>query len=444
MCNIASTNNPNKEIELDPDCFVCEFFDILQLTIAKWVDTLGKSTFAGAVDLRNPLESLVNYAHYPLRNEYCRLRSQGVPAQSAITRLVKLPKPAALPDVVSVDLAVNSIVGRWEAMLSPVKGRPVFYAHIPRLIRYLIPLMARQEREVVLVTEANLENEQIELPPNVTLIRFVDSGCRLFNNEFLELNFPLFFSFVNTISLLDHCLQPPEFTCVFGCQTQSRIWATLCNSRGAETICYQHGWPAFMHAGFSNLPFKRLVTWGKSFSDLWHRYNPTIKCESIGYPFPRATDISGACITFFLQEPYFAATENTQLKLCALINATAKAYSNRIVQYRAHPESSLSQKFRELIGNSVNIVDVTAEPIEQVYASTRVAVAHYSSTILESCIHGCTPIVVNFTTGWEYNPDVVREKLGFMARNEHDFFRKLPEALVYRASETIIHNWFSA
>lgn len=444
MCNIASTNNPNKEIELDPDNFVCEFFDILQLTITKWADTLGKSTFAGTTDLRNPLESLVNYAHYPLRNEYCRLRCQGISAQSAIKRLVKLPQPAVLPDVVSVDLAVNSIVGRWEAMLSPVKGCPVFYAHIPRLIRYLIPLMARQEQEVVLVTEANLENEQIELPTNVTVIRFVDSGCRLFNNEFLEQNFPLFFSFANTISLLDRCLKPPEFTCVFGCQTQSRIWATLCNNRGAKTICYQHGWPAFMHAGFSNLPFTGLLTWGESFSELWHRYNPTIKCESIGYPYPRATNISGACVTFFLQEPYFAATERTQLRMCALINATAKAYPNITIQYRAHPESSLSQKFRELIGNSANIVDVTAEPIEQVYATTRVAVAHYSSTVLESCVHGCTPIVVNFTPGWEYNPDVERERLGFMARNEHDFFQKLPEALVFRASKTIIHNWFGA
>ena len=427
---------------VQPDYYISEFFLMLEKKIAEWADCLGKHTYLGDTDLRNPLESFVNYAYYPIRNEYCRLRCDGMSPQSALSLLVKLPLPKNTPKGIHTLLTKQNIISKWNDILSPLKGRPVFYAHISRMIEYLLPFIKNRTGNSTLVTECRPNIESIKSVGNITLVRFVDSGCRLFVNDFLEYNFPLFHSFSNTIALLDRCLEPPVFYSVCGCQTQAKIWASICNSRGGESVLFQHGWPAHIHAGFANMPYKKMVLWGKRFKDLWHHRNPLIEYSVGGYPYPVLKTGDHNCITFFLQEPYFVSSTDILNRYYNLIIDTARRNPGLSILYRLHPESDIDSEIRDRLDSGINTYDVSDKPLEDVYSRTKVAVSHYSSTIMECIVHGCIPLVFNPTPNWQYTPDLEAESIGYISTSEHEFRTKLPFALNTDIPEHKIAEWY--
>lgn len=424
-----------------PEDFVYEFFQILELKITEWINSLGTNTYLGDTDFRKPLENFANFAHFAKRDEYCRLRSQGLSPQSAISSLVNLPKPDKRGGGTSNSIPSETIASKWKDLLKSLKSQPIYYAHIPRMIEYLLPFVSKDKRNTILITESSISPELFKLPDNVSLVKFVDSGCRLFCNDFLEKNFPIFFSFANTVALLDQCIEPEEFACICGCNITAQIWSTICASRGAKSICYQHGWPAFIHAAFRNMPFDNMVTWGLDFERLWLPYNPSMKFITGRYPYP-INNGSHDRITFFLQEPFFIATKWTQEQMIGLIAMCATKYPDKIIQYRAHPESSIDDAAKKLLSDKPNIVDATILPIADVYASTRVAVAHYSSTIMECVAHGCCPLVFNPSPSWNYNPDLGKLGLGFISTDYPSFFKLLPEALNHQVSYDVRKQWF--
>ena len=138
-----------------------------------------------------------------------------------------------------------------------------------------------------------------------------------------------------------------------------------------------------MHAGFVDMPYKRMVTWGDEFNRLWHKYNPRTECLTGGYPYPIAADGSHHSVTFFLQKPYFVSSHRMVGQMYDLIVATALRYPDMTIQYRLHPESQIDYHIRHRLDSLPNVVDVTDLPLHEVYAATRVAVSHYSSTIME-------------------------------------------------------------
>lgn len=424
-----------------PDDFVSEFFQQLERVVSDWAQSLGSHTHFGGADLRNPLEGLVNYAHFPKRDEYCRLRYQGLTPQSALSHVVDLPLPHNAQGSGAPTPASQAIIARWKEMLSPLEGQPVYYAHIPRMIEYLLPFISADTRNVVLVTECNITPGMFDLPDNVTLVKFVDSGCRLYSNSFLESNFPVLCSFANTIALLDQCIKPSEFACICGCNIPAKIWATICAARGAKSVCYQHGWPAFIHAPFKNMPFDRMVTWGPRFETLWRSHNPAMEFIPGKYPYPVKQGAHNR-ITFFLQQPYYIATERTQEQMVDLINQCAVAYPDIIVQYRSHPDTRLDSHTTKLFSDKPNIIDVSSHPLDEVYASTRVAVAHFSSTIMECIAHGCCPLVFNPSPSWNYYPDLSALGLGFISTDFTSFFNLLPLALDFHVAENLKKQWF--
>ena len=53
-----------------------------------------------------------------------------------------------------------------------------------------------------------------------------------------------------------------------------------------------------------------------------------------------------------------------------------------------------------------NIEMVTDGKLAEVFARTRVGVAHYSSSLMEGVAHGAVPLVYDPTEGSRYSPDV--------------------------------------
>lgn len=426
-----------------PDTFITEFFTLLKDSVRAWITTHKESMVMGDVNVSGSLESYVNYSNYSLRDEYCRRRSEGERAETVIASLITLPPPADT-DVISQELLPFTSDARlWTEALSPLRGREVFYANFERMAHCLIPWIRSSSQSAVIISENEIDYQHIGLPPDMTAVRFHDLRMRLYRNDFIEKHFPVFYSFCNTIKLMDSIIEPPRFSCICGCQVIGKIWAEICTARGGDTVCYQQGWPAFMHAGFVDMPYKRMVTWGDEFNRLWHKYNPRTECLTGGYPYPIAADGSHHCVTFFLQEPYFVSSHRMVWQMYDLIVATARRYPDMTIQYRLHPESQIDSHIRHRLDSLPNIVDATDRPLHEVYASTRVAVSHYSSTIMECLAHGCCPLVFNPTPRWRYTPDLEAEAIGFISTTPDEFFDRLPRAIAHRIAPTTVARWIA-
>ncbi|WP_289736077.1 hypothetical protein [Paramuribaculum intestinale] len=426
-----------------PDTFITEFFTLLKDSVRAWITTNKESIVMGDVNVSNSLESYVNYINYSLRDEYCRRRSEGERAETVIASLITLPPPADT-DVISQELLpFTSDARSWTEALSPLRGREVFYANFERMAHCLIPWIRSSSQSAVIISENEIDYQHIGLPPEMTAVRFHDLRMRLYRNDFIEKYFPVFYSFCNTVKLVDSIIEPPRFSCICGCQVIGKIWAEICAARGGDTVCYQHGWPAFMHTGFVDMPYKRMVTWGDEFNRLWRSYNPQMECLTGGYPYPIAADGSHQSVTFFLQEPYFVSSHRMVGQMYDLIVATALRYPDMTIQYRLHPESQIDYHIRHRLDSLPNVVDTTDRPLHEVYASTRVAVSHYSSTIIECIAHGCCPLVFNPTPGWSYTPDLEAESIGFISTTPDRFFDRLPRALAHRIAPTTVARWIA-
>ena len=426
-----------------PDAYITEFFTLLKDSVNTWSKTNKDYMVMGDVNVSGSLESYVNYSNYSLRDEYCRRRSDGERPDRLITSMLVLPSPIDA-DVISPEpLPLTSVARKWITTLSPLQGSDVYYANFERMAAGMMPWIKSCHKSGVIVSEDEINYDRIGLPHDMTAVRFHDLRMRLYRNDFIEKYFPVYYSFCNTVKLLDSIIMPHRFHTICGCQVIGKIWAEICAARGAESICYQHGWPAFMHAGFVDMPYKRMVTWGDEFNRLWHSYNPRTECLTGGYPYPIAADGSHHCVTFFLQEPYFVSSHRMVGQMYDLIVATALRYPDMTIQYRLHPESQIDSHIRHRLDSLPNIVDATDRPLHEVYASTRVAVSHYSSTIMECLAHGCCPLVFNPTPRWRYTPDLEAESIGFISTTPDQFFDRLPRALAHSIALTTVARWIA-
>ncbi len=424
--------------------YISEFYNTLESRINTWINELDPYPCVGPYNVGSILACYVNFLNYNLRDNYCLLRYHGYSAIDALEHILQLPLPKKTdilfhePDL---DL-FHPLIANWKRMLDPLQGQKVYYVNFQRMAEYIIPFIKSEASLAIVVSDSNIDYSKLNLPKNVSALHFVDSRIRLYRNDFLERNFPTFFSYANTIALLDSCIIPPEFYCVCGCQTQAMLWATICKSRGATSVCYQHGWPAFIHSAFKNMPYNAMVTWGQGFKELWHPYNPSMRIIAGNYPYPIKNGPHN-CITFFLQGPYYIATERTQEMMLRLISECAGRYPEKRIMYRLHPESRIKGKFLiEIETKFNNVVDVSSLPLSEVYSSTRVAIAHYSSTIMECIAHGCCPLVFNPSPGWVYTPDIESLNLGYISTDMPSFHSKLTKALHHCVDEDLKNEWF--
>ncbi len=182
-----------------------------------------------------------------------------------------------------------------------------------------------------------------------------------------------------------------------------------------------------MHAGFVDMPYTRMITWGDEFNRLWHKYNPQMECLTGGYPYPIEAEGSHHSVTFFLQKPYFVSSHRMVGQMYDLIVATALRYPDMTIQYRLHPESQIDYHIRHRLDSLPNVVDVTDQPLHEVYAATRVAVSHYSSTIMECLAARMLPARVQPHAPMAlYPPTLEAESIGFISTTPDEFFDRLP------------------
>jgi len=212
----------------------------------------------GGHDIRIPL---VTYLFYQLTHEkehYSQCRISGMDVNEAmgrIDRFLCMFDEDESDDVTDMEAQPDGRRHPWSEALQEYKGQLLVYVFNPRQLRYLIPLINKLNRPVILLADYELP-EDTDLPDYVTGLNLEFSAWKKFANSYVERNFPCLFQYANTFSWLVSLLQPSGIVCLEGCHLQEQLLAVVANDCRVTIVCIQQGWLSFMRTGFRNLPLE--------------------------------------------------------------------------------------------------------------------------------------------------------------------------------------------
>lgn len=358
------------------------------------------------------------YYKYALQHDrYNELRVAGFSKHESISKiLTSIDNNYSIqPNILQTDTIPQ--ISLYDANM--YTGLPIIIVLNYRQLDYLKPLLRRFNGEIICLSLCNPDKTIINNTDfdNVIFIRYPYFNLNNYTTGFLSDYFPNVLRHTFTLDFIFNKLHPSTIINLEGCNTISQLSAIISSKYNIPSVCIQHGWPSFFHLGFQYLPYNYILTWGNGFNSIWKSYNPTVNCISTGYMYNITNDISPRTkITFFLQGPYvISCTEHLNTYINA-IKYIATKFPRQSICVREHPEFHLSNDIHQELSAFSNIEFVTNYNLMEVYGTTRFAIAHFSSTIMESAIHGCVPIVFDPTYNSSYTPDLSAVGLGFMSK----------------------------
>ncbi len=168
-------------------------------------------------------------------------------------------------------------------------------------------------------------------------------------------------------------------------------------SLSIPTLCVQQGWSPVVHPGFRNMTYSAMCVWGKGFAELLAAHNPNQRFITTGNHIiacrRQGDDRNRNAVAFFLQKgpAYFRyCIQNHMLELIAW---TAKEFPDGEVRVREHPSAPLTAFELAAFDGlpNVRLVPPEQETLNDVLVGCRVAVAMYSTTILEAAATDAGP-----------------------------------------------------
>jgi len=200
------------------------------------------------------------------------------------------------------------------------------------------------------------------------------------------------------------------------------LTSEACRLLSIPIICIQQGWAPFVHNGFRNMSFTKMLVWGKGFAELLQPYNPCQKFVAVGnhvlqhlaVTMHEKSEKKIAGVSFFVQSPCVLLSESRFFEFLNLIEWTAITFPSTPVLVRAHPNYPLPDEFEQRFARCKNIrlMHPKTHQLADVLAASRVAVAVFSSTILEAISVGVLPIVCNLSSLPRYSPDIDKASAG--------------------------------
>lgn len=358
------------------------------------------------------------YYKYALQHEhYHNLRASGLSEPKAMSKiLTDIDKYTYLqPNILRTDIIPQISLSN----ANKYAGLPIIIALNPRQLDYLMPLLTRFKEKILCLSLCNPHKSIVNHSnlDNVVFIQYPYFNLKGYTSGFLSEYFPTVLRHAFTLDFIFNEIHPSAIVNLEGCNTISQLSAIVSSRHNIPSICIQHGWPSFFHLGFKYLPYNYLLTWGDGFNPIWESHNPNVNCISTGYMYDVANELSPRTkITFFLQGPYVISNIGHLNTYVDAIKYVATKFPLQSICVREHPEYNLCDDVHQELSAYSNIQFVTNHNLMEVYGSTKFAIAHFSSTIMESIIHGCIPIVFDPTHNSSYNPDLSKVGLGFMAK----------------------------
>lgn len=397
---------------------------------------------------------LMTYLFYQLMNHrefYNECRKNGKSIAEALAGVKTYLEHFSWNDNSDETLCLMDIQDHpWYDMLSSYQGQLLIYIFNQRQLNYLTPLIVHLNCPTILLCEYEIA-EETALPECVTAITLEISREQIVSNEIIKKNFPLLFQYTNVFDILIRCLSPQCVICLEGCHYQEQLLSVIANSYHIPSVGIQQGWPSMMRTGFRRLPFKYYFTWGQKFNLCWQKDNPLPQFIEMGYMYEvedKSKMQARDCISVFLQGPLFLSDETYMNEAINLIKEQAKSFPEWNFLIREHPEFKLPGSVLDDFSRLINVEIVTAAPLSEVLGRSRIVVSHFSSTIMESLVHGAIPLVYDPTTDSRYYPDIEQERLGMIAKTPDEFRTKLAYisdhiALFQNQIRKEVNCWFS-
>jgi hypothetical protein len=188
----------------------------------------------------------------------------------------------------------------------------------------------------------------------------------------------------------------------------------VAKSLSIPTLCIQQGWSPVVHPGFRNMTFSGMCVWGDGFADLLAAGNPNQRFIATGNHIiacrRQRDDRDRNAVAFFLQKGRLIS-DSAWNHMLGLIVWTAREFPDTEVRVREHPSAPLTESERATFDGLPNarLVPPEQETLNNALVGCRVAVAMYSTTILEAAATGAVPLILNVNGFEHYNPNIAAE-----------------------------------
>jgi hypothetical protein len=208
-----------------------------------------------------------------------------------------------------------------------------------------------------------------------------------------------------------------------GNQPDDEILARAARTLGIRSICIQQGWSPIIHTGFRDMQYDDFFVWGTEFGRLLQPENPRQYFAATGShriePTGTATLATARAISFFLQKGSVLITERAWCEMLDLVRWTAATWPERDILVREHPAAPLTAEERSALCALPNIVlcPSATMSLDTVLRQTGVAVAFYSTTLIEALAYGAVPLIINITGAPHYVPDLAAMGVGIEVKD---------------------------
>ncbi len=219
-------------------------------------------------------------------------------------------------------------------------------------------------------------------------------------------------------------LNPAVVVVVEGNHPEDEIVARAADVNGARSLCLQQGWSPFIHSGFRHMRFDAFCAWGQAFADMLAPYNPRQRFLVSGSPVvsPVDTKVNHAAkaISFFLQRDSLVISEAAWRGMLEFVDWCATTFPEWQILVREHPAIPFFSEDFAAIRQRVNVTFCPASEmsLQEVLDRSRIAVAIFSTTLIESLARRVAPLIVNVTGAARYFPDLEAQGI---AIEVHDY-----------------------
>jgi hypothetical protein len=189
----------------------------------------------------------------------------------------------------------------------------------------------------------------------------------------------------------------------------------VARSLGIPTLGIQQGWAPFVHSGFRNMSYSKMCVWGQGFAHLLAAYNPDQQFVVTGNHIISCSRMANVSerrsMAFFVQKGSHLITETAWSGMLALIAWAAHTFPDAEVRVREHPSAPLSEADLTVLRGIANIRLMPPEEasLDQALLDCRVAVAMYSTTILEAAASGVVSLILNVNGFDHYHPNIAAD-----------------------------------
>ena len=237
-----------------------------------------------------------------------------------------------------------------------------------------------------------------------------------------------------------------------GNQPDDEILARAAAGLGIRSICIQQGWSPIVHSGFRDMRYDAFCVWGREFARLLQPENPRQYFAVTGShriePTPAAWPAKERAIGFFLQNNSLLITSRAWREMLDFVRWTAATWPEREILVREHPATPLTEEEQSLLAGLPNLKLCPASTVslDAMLRRTGVAVAFYSTTLLEALAYDATPLIINITGAHHYLPDLAAMGAAIEVKDFHAAraaMHRLRDGATLRNNPALLHGFFA-